>query len=239
MEGEERDPERQMDIGRRNRQSERRQQTGQIGGDEIRVFEDPEDQKISRHRDRQRHFAGGTLPIINGQGGKEVEDDREQKNDDELRLSPGIEHQGEHKSNEVFSPDRRGDEIESQKDRQEVEQEGYRRKNHYRNACAQPVRILRQRLPQKTRDGSVRRGASRTPNNGGAAPGTSSRDDALARPSLRRFGGDVQAMWPALNSLSIGDEGAERWSSGLIRSASEGVITVLDRYTNRRIDHRR
>jgi hypothetical protein len=47
MEGEEGDPERKMDIGRGHRQSERRQQTRQIGGDEIRIFEDREDEQTA------------------------------------------------------------------------------------------------------------------------------------------------------------------------------------------------
>ena len=194
VEGEERDPKRKVDIGRDNRQSERRDQTGEIGGDEIRVFEDAENEKISCHRDRQRDFARGALPIVDEQGGKEIEGDREQKDDDELRFSPCIEHQGEHQSQEIFAPDRRSDEIEGQKDRKEVEEESYRGKNHYRNAAPSSPRI-EWRLRAKTRLKSLRpreRSQRRGPPKARSAKAARARKSAfsvflqpMSRPRLR------------------------------------------------------
>src|SRR5271170_7527402 len=137
MEGEERDAERKGDIGLRQRQSERRQQRREIAGDEIGIFEHREDEKISRHRDGERDSAGCALSFVDDQRGKEVEDDREQKDQDEARLSPGIEKQGEQQRDDILALDRRGEEIKSHKDGQEIEQERYRGKDHFRSACVE------------------------------------------------------------------------------------------------------
>ena len=125
MEGEEGDAERQGDIGLRHHNSERPEQRREIAGDEIRIFEQRKDEKVARHRDGKRHPARRALSAIDDQRRKKVEDDREQKDQDEARFSPGVEKEREQERDDVFALDRRGEEIKSQKDRQEIEQERY------------------------------------------------------------------------------------------------------------------
>ena len=137
MEGEERDAKRKGDVGLRERHSERRQQRRNVPGEEIRVFEDREDEEISRDRDGERGPARRAVPVVDDPRGEEVEDDREQQDEDEARFSPGIENKGEQERDDIFALCRRGDEIRGQEDRQEVEQERYRGKDHNRNASAQ------------------------------------------------------------------------------------------------------
>ena len=198
MEGEERDAERKGDIGLRQRQSERRQQRCEIAGDEIGVFEHREDEKISRHRDGERNSAGRALSFVNDQRGKEVEDDREQKDQDEARFSPGVEKEGEQQRDDILALDRRGEEIKSQKDRQEIEQERYRGKDHFRSACVElPVRWERACRGRHS-DLPVRAWEGRTPAGwaGRIVAARSSATPESRGQSLRRFVTDVQTPAP-------------------------------------------
>ena len=63
VEGEERDAERQLDVGLAEVVAERLQERGEIGGDEIGVFEQAEHEKVDRRR-RGRAPICGVLPSL-------------------------------------------------------------------------------------------------------------------------------------------------------------------------------
>ena len=202
MEGEEGDSERKRDVGLRYRQSERRHHRREIAGDKIRVFEDRKDDEIAGDGDGERDPARRAVPVVDDQRGEEVEDDRENKDQDEARFTPGIEKEREQKRDDVLALDRRGQEVTSQEDGQEIEQERYRGKDHYRNACAElpdtypapgkdAIPASRSGLP---RPAELLGAHPRRPV--GAPPGTGRRKGESR--SLRRFGGDVQARTLAL-----------------------------------------
>ena len=135
VEGEEGDAQRQMDMGRsRPPAPNGGSKPARLAVTKFAYLKTP---RTSRFPATATASATRRAPsrIVDGQGRKEVEGDREEQNNDEPRLSPCVEHQGEQQGDEVLAPDCRGYEIERQEDRQEEEQEGYRRKDHYRKTA--------------------------------------------------------------------------------------------------------
>ena len=104
VEGEEGDPERKWILVVDDRQSERRQQApARLAVTKLAYLKIPRTQQISGDRDRQAR-PGGPIPPARRWPGphKKLKAIEMQKDDDELGLSPGVEHQGEQKRDDIL-----------------------------------------------------------------------------------------------------------------------------------------
>ena len=115
------------------------EQRGEIGGDEIGVFEDAEHHKIAGDREAQRPFAARADVAVDDDRGGVIEGDGEQEDEQETRLAPGIEDQREEQRDDILADDGRGQDIKGDENRQEIEKERDRRKHHARIAFASPA----------------------------------------------------------------------------------------------------
>src|SRR5271169_1521339 len=140
MEGEERDAQRQLDVGPDDVGAERLDKSSKISGDEIGVFEDSEHEKIDGDRDAKRGLARRAIPPVDRNRRGVVENDGEQQDRQKARITPGVENEGEDERDNVFAGDGRGQEIAGDENRQKVEQERDRRKYHTRIAFASRAR---------------------------------------------------------------------------------------------------
>ncbi len=111
VEGEERDAERQLDVGPAEVEPQRLHRVGEIGGDEIGVFEDAEREEIDGDGESQRPVAARALVAVDQDRRDIIEDDREQEDQQEARLAPGVEDEREEQRDDVLADHGRGQRV--------------------------------------------------------------------------------------------------------------------------------
>ena len=139
VEGEERDAERQLDVGLAEVVAERLQERGEIGGDEVRVFEDAEHEEIAGDREAERPLPARAGVAVDDDRRDIVEGDGEQEDQQEARLAPGVEDEREQQRDDVLADDGRRQDVTGDENRQEIEKERDRGKHHARIAFASPA----------------------------------------------------------------------------------------------------
>ena len=130
VEGEERDAERQLDVRMAEVIAERLQERGEIGGDEVGVFENAEHQEIARHGNTKRPFSARVDVAVDDDRRDVVEGNGEEENQEEARLAPRVEDEREQKRDDVLADDGWGEDIAGDENRQEIEKKRDRGKHH-------------------------------------------------------------------------------------------------------------
>ena len=145
VEGEERDAERQLDVRMAEVIAERLQERGEIGGDEVGVFENAEHQEIARHGNTKRPFSARVDVAVDDDRRDVVEGNGEEENQEEARLAPRVEDEREQKRDDVLADDGWGEDIAGDENRQEIEKKRDRGKHHAGSlslACSDETRPL-------------------------------------------------------------------------------------------------
>ena len=152
MEGEERNAERQRDA--RQRESVAAERGIERADREVGVLEDAEQREIGRDAGRNCEPPPLSLRRADQQREAVIEHDLEGQQQHEARLAPGVEQQRRREQDDVLRRDAGRQAIEQKEQRQEVEQEGDRRKQHRR-----PVALTRADAWPSRRSGRSRRRA--------------------------------------------------------------------------------
>lgn len=107
----------------------------QVGCEKTDIFEDDQPEQIDPDSKGQSPQAGLVRVPVDHLGQKEIRDDGDAQNKQVNQPAPGIEHQRKDQQHHVSGPCARHEKVACKEQRQKIEKEGDRRKDHAEAVC--------------------------------------------------------------------------------------------------------